>query len=63
MLEWGVDWVLSSQVCSQFHVEFVEFVHFFQRQLHLASPVCRYKSGMGGGGGGGGGKDERWKTG
>ena len=47
MLKGSVDRVLSSQVCSQLHVEFVQFVHLFQCQLHLTRPVCGYKSGRG----------------
>ena len=45
VLKGSVDRVPSSQICSQLHVEFVEFVHLLQCQLHLASPVCGHKSG------------------
>ena len=39
VLEGGVGRVLGGQLLGQLQVELVQFVHFLQRQLHLAGPV------------------------
>ena len=41
MLERSVDGVPGGQVGRQLQIQFVEFVHLFQSQLHLGGPVSR----------------------
>ena len=45
VLKGSVDRVPGSQICSQLHVEFVEFVHLLKCEFYLTSPVCGYKPG------------------